>query len=329
MNVCHSCGAERSEQDHFCRSCGVRVAMSVADMEDTRRFNPAASAQGVPSGFASQFYAPPVAAYPGTQIENSAYKTGSLRKKILRQKAFWVFILVLISMFTMVGVGIGMRAGRNRRVPVEDRGRRVSAEEVQNALGFKSGNVSEAGYESEVKGLFVDYLLVDDSPTNLTNIQAGDVLVELNEKPVRNITEAWRILDSLTVGAETPAKVYREGEVVPVRIKIADRRFPPLQPKLEAREQGWLGINDSTRRCDVPGTQKCGVRLEGVEDNSPADLGGLREGDVITDVNGYKVRTSEEFNRRIRLTKPRSKVAVTFYRGNTEQKTEMIIGYQR
>lgn len=329
MNVCHSCGSERSEQDHFCRSCGVPAVMSVADMEDTRRFNPAASAQGVKGGFTGQFYAPPVSAYPPSQMESSVYKTASLRKKVLRQKAFWVFILVLISMFTMVGVGIGMRAGRNRRVPVEERARRVSAEEVHNALGFKSGNVSEAGYASEVKGLFVDYLLVDDASVNSTNIQAGDVLVELNEKPVRNITEASRILDSLTVGAETPAKVYREGEVVSVRIKIADRRFPPLQPKLESREQGWLGINDSTRRCDVPGTQRCGVKINEVEDNSPADLGGLREGDVITDINGNKVRTPEDFNRRIRLTKPRSKVTITYFRGNTEQKTEMVIGYQR
>ena len=44
MNICQSCGAERSDQDRFCRSCGVSVATSVADLDDTRRFNPAASA---------------------------------------------------------------------------------------------------------------------------------------------------------------------------------------------------------------------------------------------------------------------------------------------
>lgn len=41
------------------------------------------------------------------------------------------------------------------------------------------------------------------------------------------------------------------------------------------------------------------------------DLGGMREGDVVTEFNGYKARTPEELNRRIRLTKPRSKVLIS------------------
>ncbi len=331
MVICQSCGAERSEQDRFCRSCGVPVSVSVTELEDTRRFNPSASptSQGAPSGFTSHFYVPPAPAYPAAPAESPVYKTASLRKKILRQKAFWVFALVLISMFTMIGVGIGMRAGRNRRVATEERTRRVTAEDLQNALGFKPGSISEAIYPPEVKGLYVSYLLTDDGPAALANIQAGDVLVELNEKPVRNTNEALQILDSMTIGAEVSAKVYREGEIVPVRVKIADRRSAPLQPKLEAREQGWLGIEDSIRRCGVPGVQKCGVQIERLEENSPADLGGLREGDVITELNGYKVRTPEEFNRRIRLTKPRTKAAVNFFRGNAEQKAELTLGYQR
>jgi S1-C subfamily serine protease len=52
----------------------------------------------------------------------------------------------------------------------------------------------------------------------------------------------------------------------------------------------------------------------------------LRAGDVITEFNGYPVKTPNEFNRRIRSVKPRSKVSVTFYRGNSEQKVEVVIG---
>lgn len=331
MNICQSCGAERSDQDRFCRSCGVSVATSVADLDDTRRFNPAASAtvQGAPNGFTSQFYVPPASAYPVSQPENSVYKTSSLRKKLLKQKAFWLFTLVLISMFTMIGVGIGMKVNNSRRVAVENRARRVSTEDVPNAFGFKTGAISEAGYPPEIKGIFVDSLITDDGPAALATIQAGDVLMQVGDKPVRNNAEVRDVLDSLTAGAVVPVKVYREGETLSLQLKIADRNFPPLQPKMETREQGWLGVDRSTRRCGIPGAQKCGVELENLEENSPADLGGLREGDVVTELNGYKVRTPDEFNRRIRLTKPRSKVAVTFYHGNTEQKTELILGYRR
>ncbi|MGH9802772.1 MAG: PDZ domain-containing protein [Blastocatellia bacterium] len=328
MTICQSCGAERSEQDRFCRSCGVPVAVSVADMEDTRRFNPAA-AQGSPSGFTSQFYSPPVATYPTAQVENSAYKTASLRKRILRQKAFWVFTLVLISMFTIVGVGIGMRVSNSRRNVAENRIRKVSTEDVPNALGFKPGRIIDAGYLPEIKGIYVESLVTDDGPAALATIQAGDVLMQLGGKPVRSNMEIRDVLDTLSVGQTVQADVYREGETLKLQIKITDRNYPPLQPRLESREQAWFGVDNSNRRCGVPGIQKCGVEIQGLDENSPADLGGMREGDVVTEFNGFKVRTPDEFNRRIKLTKPRSKVTVTLYRGNTEQKTELILGYRR
>jgi len=40
------------------------------------------------------------------------------------------------------------------------------------------------------------------------------------------------------------------------------------------------------------------------------------------------VKTPNEFNRHIRAVKPRSKVSLTFYRGNSEQKVEVIMGHR-
>ena len=62
MTNCQACGTEIIGRDRFCRNCGVPVAVSVVDLDDTRRFNPAA-----PPGSqdpANAFYTPP-AAYPG------------------------------------------------------------------------------------------------------------------------------------------------------------------------------------------------------------------------------------------------------------------------
>ena len=331
MNVCHSCGVERSEQDRFCRSCGASAVVSVADMEDTRRFNPAA-AQGMPSGFTGQFYAPPASTYaPVTPVssDTSRYKTASLRKRMLRNKAFWVFLLVFVCMFTAFGFGLGRRSARNRQAVVERQSRKVSTEDIQNVLGFKPGLISDAGYSPEIKGIYVENLITDDGPAALATIQAGDVLMKLSGNPVRNNAEMQEALAPLSAGLIAHAEVYREGEILKLQIKVADRDSSQSQPQLEEREQGWFGVDSSTRRCGIPGVQKCGVQIERLEENSPADLGGMREGDVVTEFNGYKVRTPEEFNRRIQLTKPRSKVLVTFYRGNAEEKIELIIGYRR
>ena len=62
--------------------------------------------------------------------------------------------------------------------------------------------------------------------------------------------------------------------------------------------------------------------------NGPAELFGLRPGDVISEFDGHPVKTPNEFNRRIRAVKPGSKVSITFYRGNAQQKLEVIIGHR-
>lgn len=330
MVICQSCGAERGELDRFCRACGVPAMASVTELEDTRRFNPAVSAQGVPSGVTSQLYAPPAAAYSAIPPEtNSLYKTASLRKRLLKRKAFWIFLLMLVSVFTMAGMAIGVKMSNSRRYAAENVSRRVSTEDIPNAFGFRPGLISDAGYPQGVKGIYVESLVTDDGPAALANMQAGDVLMTLGGNPVRNISELRDVLDSLSVGQIVPAEVYRDGDNVKLQIKIADRNNAPLQPRLEAREQGWLGADHTTRRCGFHGVQKCGVEIQGVRENGPAAIGGLREGDVITEFNGFKVRTADELKRRVRLSKPRSKVVVTFYRGNTEQKVELVIGYMR
>jgi S1-C subfamily serine protease len=247
-------------------------------------------------------------------------------------------------LFTFVALGIGIGRGMNRRrppnwgeparpardgadiAPVDPETVRQKYEEaVQNALGFKQGAYSAAEFPG-VQGIFINNLMSDDSPAALAKIQAGDLMTALNKQEVRNDNELSQVLDSLKTGDEVPVSVYRDGATIDLRIKIADRAFPPLQMKTEMDDQGFLGILDSSRRCCIPGTKKWGVEVKDLHINGPADLFGLRAGDVITEFDGHPVKTPNEFNRQIRATKPGSKIALTLFRGSAEQKIELILG---
>src|SRR5215467_171829 len=195
---------------------------------------------------------------------------------------------------------------------------------VQNALGFKQGVYLATEFPG-IHGIFIAYLMSDDSPAALANIQAGDLLTELNNQQVRNDSELSQVLESLETGQEVPVKVYRDGAMTSSRIKIADRAIPLSQPKTELRDQGFLGILDSLRR-PIPGTKKWGVEVKELHIKGPAKLSGLRTGDVITEFNGHPEKTPNEFNRHIRAVKPGSKVLVKFYRGAAEQKLEVVMG---
>jgi len=268
-----------------------------------------------------------------------------LIKLLLRKNVTWALIAVML--FTFVGLGIGIGRGMNRRRPVnwgEQRARPVRdgaapanvdpaivrhkyEEAVQNALGFKQGAYSATEFPG-VQGIFINNLMSDDSPAALAKIQAGDLMTELNKQEVRNDNELSQVLDSLKTGDVVPVKVNRDGNPIDLRIKIADRAFPPLQTKTEVDDQGFLGILDSSRRCCIPGTKKWGVEVKDLHVNGPAELFGLRPGDVITEFDGHPVKTPNEFNRHIRATKPGSKIALTIYRGKAEQKIELILGHR-
>ena len=343
MAICRACSSEIIGSDRYCRNCGSLVAPVVAEFDDTRRFNPSAPLPSASPGSpdpTNPLYAPPSAAYAARQ---DSAPLPLLIKLLFRKNITWALIALML--FTFVGLGIGIGRGMNRRrppnwggqparpardgadiAPVDPETVRQKYEKaVQNALGFKQSAYSAAEFPG-VQGIFINNLMSDDSPAALAKIQAGDLMTVLNKQEVRNDNELSQVLDSLKTGDEIPVSVYRDGATIDLRIKIADRAFPPLQMKTEMDDQGFLGILDSSRRCCIPGTKKWGVEVKDLHINGPADLFGLRNGDVITEFDGHPVKTPNEFNRHIRATKPGSKIALTLYRGSAEQKIELILG---
>ena len=345
MTICRACSCEIPGPDRYCRNCGAPVAASVVELDDTRRFNPAAASGPLPANPAglpdntNPLYAPPPATYAAQQAPTPLYQTASFAKRLLRRKAFGALMIVLLlAAFFGAGVGVGSNNSRHRsdraEVQAEERGaedaemtRRNYEEAVQNALGFKQGEYSAAEFP-DTQGIFINNLMSDDSPAALAKIQGGDLMTELNNQPVRNDSELSQVLNALKTGEEVSVKLYRDGAMISSRIKIGDPHFPPLQRKIEPRDQGFLGVQDSARRCCIPGTKKWGVEVTELHPNGPAELFGLRQGDVITEFNTYPVKTPNEFNRRIRAIKPGTKVLVTLYRGTAQQKLEVIMGHR-
>lgn len=344
MTTCRACSSEITGPDRYCRNCGVPVAPTVAEFDDTRRFshsNPLPAAPPGPHDTTNPLYAAPSAAYAAPQGSAQSAPLALLVRLIFRKNLAWALIALML--ITFVGLGIGIGRGISRRRPPDwggqtaPPGRPVQDDvdpaelqheyevAVQNALGFKQG-IYLAEEFRDAQGIFVNHLMSDDSPAALAKIQAGDLMTELNNQAVRNNSELSNVLDSLKTGDDVPVNVYRDGSTIPLRIRIADRDFPPLQPKTEPHDQGFIGILDASRRCCIPGTKKWGVEVKELHLNGPAELFGLRPGDLITEFNRHPVKTPNEFNRHIRAVKPGSKITLTIYRGNTEQKIELIMG---
>ena len=69
-----------------------------------------------------------------------------------------------------------------------------------------------------------------------------------------------------------------------------------------------------------------GIEVTKVTVGSPADAGGLKVGDVITQFNGQRVGGNEQFVTMVRETPPNRQVRLQVYRGGTAQMITVRIG---
>lgn len=95
-------------------------------------------------------------------------------------------------------------------------------------------------------------------------------------------------------------------------------------------KRGFLGVSISDLTPDMAEAfdidQSKGVLINDVEEDSAADQGGLKRGDVIIGLNGKRVDTSNEFRIRIGHTPPGTPVELEVLRGGTKKSLDLVVG---
>jgi S1-C subfamily serine protease len=71
-----------------------------------------------------------------------------------------------------------------------------------------------------------------------------------------------------------------------------------------------------------------GVRLDDVFPSRPADMAGIRNGDIVVAFDGVPIRTPEEFLMRVRRSVPYSTVKLSIIRGEEKLEIPVKMGRQ-
>ena len=145
--------------------------------------------------------------------------------------------------------------------------------------------------------------VVPGTPAEAAGLQAGDVVVEMNDAPVTGSSDLRNMVGLLRVGDAVRLTVVRDGESIQVALAVGESGKVGLGagsriPQLEGAVFGPL-----TPSSPLHGEVK-GVLVVEVEANSPAWNAGLRKDDVIVSVNRRKVETPDDILQVVEKTGP-------------------------
>ena len=121
----------------------------------------------------------------------------------------------------------------------------------------------------------------------------------------------------LLLGGSACGHYINEGGMI-VRVKSPDERA------------GYLGVSiqDMTHRLarsmDIKTDE--GALVNDVTEDSPADKAGIKEEDIIIEVDGKKIADADDLREVVRTTKPDSKVNITVMRKDDKKTLTAIIG---
>lgn len=162
-------------------------------------------------------------------------------------------------------------------------------------------DVSEGAVVSEV---------VEGAPADEAGIRSGDVITALDGEPIRTSSELRNAVGLTEPGTRIELTIIRDGRTRNLPVTIGDMPAPAevSMPRLQGATLSELPSNVRDR------IKRDGVYVASIEIGSSAWRTGLRQGDVILEVNRKSVKDIETFNERV--ADAEGAIALTVQRGS-------------
>ncbi len=292
--TCSNCHSTMPAELRFCRNCGFRLG------------------EGSP-GYAESMGS------SGELRPGSARASGPVRSRRRKMSGMaWIFVGLLIFF-------VGAAAFTAVISPIKHRA--VVQQQMMNKsyAGTDDWKNSDAG---------VTFTRVNppDGPADKAGLIGGDVIVSFDGQRIENEDQISDLMTHTPPGKTIDVVYMRDGEMHNTKLTTISRdEIQRLNEVFRGRPEGrgQFGFDDGdTEIVEVPGTKIHGVRLDTIFQNRPADMAGLKKGDVVIEFGGVPIRTVAELVMRVQRAVPYSTVKVVVMRGQEKLEIPVKMGKQ-
>jgi len=293
----------------FCRACGHRLGEGPAEYTETTRF-PNVTAQT--PRVTTPAYLPP----QGGPIANQANWNYPQKKRRKLSGMAWIFIIIA-ALFVVGGVMSALRKGGIRNAP------RIAVNINRSYFGVD-------GFDEAPGGVTFANVEPPGGPADKAGLVGGDIIQTFDGHRVTDEDEIIDLLRQTPIGKTVEITYLRDGELKTTKLTtISQAESNDLDRAARNRPEGsgYFGFesNRTTKIAD-PQTKTYGVRLDWVQPNRPADLFGLKVGDIVTAWDDIPIRTGDELSSRVRRAVPKSSVIITIIRDGQTMKIPVTMG---
>jgi serine protease Do len=194
--------------------------------------------------------------------------------------------------YSGVGFAVPINVAREILPQLRDKGH-----VVRGWLGVQVQGIDEdlakSLKQSDTKGALVSNV-TPGSPADAAGLKPGDVVRSVDGQPVETSSDLSSRVAAKGPGARVDLDVVRDGADKKIDVKLGSFPDEDQTQASTGEAHGKLGLTlrsltpDVAQGLDLPADVH-GVAIVKVEPGSPADSAGLREGDVVVNVDGQPV----------------------------------------
>lgn len=153
-----------------------------------------------------------------------------------------------------------------------------------------------------------------DRAADRAGIKVGDVVIEVDDKPIRKAQDLPFYIGQMPAGKEVDLTIVRNGDEETIEVTLGDGKGSLALNRNTGKKELGLAVTALTPDLkEATGIDK-GVIIREIERDSPAARAGLRQGDIIQKLHHTVIHTPKDFQTALSSLPEEGKVAVLIVR---------------